>query len=267
MLPTLADRLTRLWFAPTRGGSGPPAEAGPRVQEVTIEAEDGSALDAWWFPAEGEPRALVVLAHGNGVNLSHHWVVAKDLTPAGLDFVVFDYRGYGRSPGAASRRSALADVRSALEWAKGRALPHGRVVLLGQSMGGALALEAAAGRDDLAAVVVDSPFSSWSEIGAHHLTSARLAKRCAELPLRAALALTGRDPLQAAREIRAPLLVIAGADDDVCPPEMARAIAKAAGATLVEIEGSPHVGSRTPDQARRVRETMLEFIGRAVPAP
>ena len=54
MLPTLADVLSRLYFVPTRGTEGPPAEAGP-VQTFTIRSEDGLPLDAWGS-ARATPR-------------------------------------------------------------------------------------------------------------------------------------------------------------------------------------------------------------------
>jgi uncharacterized protein len=57
-------------YFPERTYSASPREYGLPFEEVRLEASDGTVLAAWWIPSEGA-RGAVVLAHGNGGNMSH----------------------------------------------------------------------------------------------------------------------------------------------------------------------------------------------------
>ena len=263
-----ADWATRFFFYPSKEHVGSPAEAGLVYDLVTIPAEDGAPLEAWYFPARavegGTSQALVVHAHGNGGNLSNHWPVAVGLTQRGFDVLTFDYRGYGRSPGRVTRSRAAADVRSVLDHASARARREGiPLVLLGQSMGAALALEVAPERSDLAAVVADSPFSSWSRIAWHHYGRGRWYSPVVKLAL-GTLFLPRKDPVEHATRLSAPLLVISGTSDKTCPTEMSEEIARRVpGARLYCLPGADHVGQRTAAEGTCVFDEIAAFVREA----
>jgi uncharacterized protein len=82
--------------------------------------------------------------------------------------LIFDYRGYGRSEGKPSEAGVLADARAARAWLADREqLSSSDIVLLGESLGGAVAVDLAA-RDGARALVLESTFSSLPEVAAHH---------------------------------------------------------------------------------------------------
>lgn len=57
-------------------------------------------LHAWYFPAQSKIRkGLVVHFHGNGQNLSTHFLFMSWIVDYGYDYLIFDYRGYGASSG------------------------------------------------------------------------------------------------------------------------------------------------------------------------
>jgi uncharacterized protein len=105
----------------------PPAEQGVR---------DGLAY-ALFAPA-GPAVGAVVVVHGAGSRKENHFDFARACTAAGLAAVVFDQRGHGASAGALDAR-ALDDVAT-----MAALLPEGPVALRGSSMGGWVALAAAA---------------------------------------------------------------------------------------------------------------------------
>ena len=80
----------------------------------------------------------------------------------GLDTLLFDYRGYGRSEGRPSEEGLYRDGEAARRWAEGQGLP---VVLYGESLGGAVAVELAVRRAP-ALLVVQSSFTSLPELAA-----------------------------------------------------------------------------------------------------
>ncbi|MCX7818567.1 MAG: alpha/beta hydrolase [Kiritimatiellae bacterium] len=155
--------VERRFFYPDRRNYGSPATLGLPYRDIEFRSADGTRLHGWFVPARGARRGTVLHAHGNAQNLTAHFAFVDWLPARGYDVFAFDYRGYGRSEGRPTLRGALEDTRAAL--ATVRALPEAdanRLFVLGQSLGGALAL-AALGREPtppVRAVVVDSAFSS-----------------------------------------------------------------------------------------------------------
>ena len=136
--------------------------------QVTFISE-GVELDGWHFTGAGsafdgpDGRPVVVMAHGlGGTKDSGLEPFATGLAEAGLDVLAFDYRGFGASGGTPRQRASMTgqveDYRAAL--AAAARLPGvdpGRLVLWGVSLAGGHVLAAAAGRDDVAAVVALTP--------------------------------------------------------------------------------------------------------------
>ncbi len=124
------------------------------------------------------------MAHGlGGTKDSGLLPFAEGLAAGGLDVVAFDYRGFGASGGTPRQRVDLAgqvdDYRAALDAA--RRLPGvdpARAVLWGVSLAGGHVLTAAAGRDDVAAVIALTPLVDGLAAGRlaarHHTPSALL---------------------------------------------------------------------------------------------
>jgi uncharacterized protein len=107
---------------------------------------DGLAYTLW-LP-EGEPLGGVVIIHGAGSAKESHHDYARAARAAGLAAVAFDQRGHGESGGALDHR-ALGDVATIASL-----LPAGPVALRGSSMGGWMALCAAAGVGAAAVVAI-----------------------------------------------------------------------------------------------------------------
>jgi fermentation-respiration switch protein FrsA (DUF1100 family) len=116
------------------------------VREVELVTDDGLALAAWHWPARsgrGVPEDLTLIVfHGNGGNRGWHagWLDALADTGAGV--LAVDYRGYGGNRGSPSEDGLYRDGDAAVRWAREHL--GGRLVLLGQSLGGGVAVEMAA---------------------------------------------------------------------------------------------------------------------------
>jgi hypothetical protein len=83
--------------------------------------------------------------------------------------LIFDYRGYGRSEGTPSEKGILADARAARAWLSLRAeVPQQEIVVMGESLGGAVAVDLAA-RDGAKALVLQSTFSALADVAAYHM--------------------------------------------------------------------------------------------------
>ncbi len=144
----------------------PPADAAhpARLVELTVPSH-GTAMNAVFYLASGAaPHPVVLLLHGfpgNEQNLD----LAQAMRRFGWSVLTFHYRGAWGSGGAFSFSHAMEDTDAALAFLADPAvdqkygLDPGRVVVLGHSMGGFLALHAAASHPRLAGVGV---LSAWN---------------------------------------------------------------------------------------------------------
>jgi fermentation-respiration switch protein FrsA (DUF1100 family) len=141
-----------------------PAQAGlPRAAEVTFASSDGEKLLARYVPPDaGKP--LVIYFQGNAEGLAARVGRFTWLTADGTGLLALCYRGYGGSSGTPSEDGLIRDAAAAYGFARERT-PARRIVLFGESLGTAVAVALAAGHD-VAAVILDAPFTSAAEVGA-----------------------------------------------------------------------------------------------------
>lgn len=160
--------VSRMFYHPTRETYQTPDAQGLAYEQVFFPSADGTQLHGWFIHAATNPvLGTVIHFHGNAQNLSAHVSFVDWLPRYGFNLFVFDYRGYGLSDGEPSRKGVYRDSRAAWDYVVSRSdIDTNRIVLLGQSLGGANAL-ALAGREELPglrAVVADSAFSSYRRI-------------------------------------------------------------------------------------------------------
>jgi uncharacterized protein len=135
-----------------------------RARRVRIPVADRDTIDGWYLP----PRngALIVILHGYGRDHHRAWRYGGFLNKAGYGLLAFDFRSSrtrGRLPTTLGHYE-IADALAALAWVRSRPdLQSARVGLLGESLGGSIALVAAAERPDVRAVLTDGAFSTGEQ--------------------------------------------------------------------------------------------------------
>lgn len=128
---------------------------------------------AWLFPADPDAAASgtwVIQIHGRGTTRAECLRAVPVFHALGITSLVVAYRNDGDAPRTRTGSYALGatewrDVDAAIGWA----LRHGaeRVLLMGWSMGGAIALQVALGsahRERIAGLVLESPVVDWRTV-------------------------------------------------------------------------------------------------------
>jgi uncharacterized protein len=209
---------SRLLYFPQVGRAivGTPRDYGLDFETHEIDTEDGERLYAWWVPARDAGGTILVL-HGNAGNISHRVDHLSVLHRLGYSSLIIDYRGYGQSSGSPSEAGTYRDAEAAWRWLVSRGVAPKDIVILGESLGGAVAAWLAA-RVTPRALVLVSSFTSAPDLGAQLYPF---------LPVRL-LSRFSYDTVGALRRVQAPVLVVHSPDDDVIPYSHGRALFAAA---------------------------------------
>jgi len=233
------------------------------IEPCFFTAEDGIRLHAWWCRpdpsvAAREPTGEMVLLwfHGNAGNLSHRADMMLALASLPTEVVIVDYRGYGRSQGRPSEQGLYRDARAAWSFlTDARGVGPDRIVLLGKSLGGAVAVDLAA-RVEPAGLIVQSSFTSVHDMTRHHFPF-----------IPAALIRTRMDSLAKIQSVRCSKLFVHGPQDEVVPYRLGRRLFDAASAPklFVDVPGAGHnetylVGGRA------YLEEIRRFVAECSPA-
>lgn len=206
------------------------------AEDVWFAGLDGKRLHGWFVHARTQPAAITVLyCHGNAGNIADAGWIAERLAARGLDVLLFDYRGYGRSEGKASDEWGLyADANAAYDYlTRERGVAPERLALYGLSLGTTAVIDVAS-RRACASLVVESGLSSASEMASIALPW-----------LPRWLHWLGKNRFESARKIASvgcPVLIAHGTRDETIPVEQGRALYQAAPEPkrLLLINGGDH---------------------------
>ncbi|HKB81791.1 MAG TPA: alpha/beta hydrolase [Burkholderiales bacterium] len=220
VLAAVLAGCTQFFFQPHRHRILTPETFGLAYQEVRFRTDDGFELLGWFLPAQGDAAGTILFLHGNAENISTHISAVAWLPAQGFNVFLVDYRGYGASEGNPSLAGAEQDIDAAMRTLLARSdIDTNRIVVYGQSLGGALAAYNVAYspyRDHVRALVIESAFSSYTGI-----TREKLAATWLTWPFQWLASLTVDEsfsPLPAMTRISPiPLLVIHGDQDAIVP--------------------------------------------------
>ena len=218
--------------------NGPP----PGCTDATF-AGVGVTLRGWTCTPPDPARGTIVYLHGNA---NHHGsaegVIARFL-PRGFRVVAYDSRAQGASDGDACTYGfhEKTDLRRVID-----TLPAGPVVLFGTSLGAAVALQEAADDPRVTTVVAAETFSDLRTVATERapfvFTSGSIDRAFALAEQLANFRVDEVSPVRAALRIKAPVLLIHGADDVETPPAHSQRVRAAltSPSELVLVPGAGH---------------------------
>ncbi len=142
-------------------------------QDVWITTAEGNRIHAWFLKNNNDnsgpidQQYAMIMSHGNAENISTMLEEAQRYRKVHqMHVLVFDYRGFGKTPGPPCEQSALIDAEAAHQWLRQQTgLPAEQIFVFGRSLGGGIAVHLAA-RFDAAGLILDRTFSSVSDVAA-----------------------------------------------------------------------------------------------------
>lgn len=156
---------SRLIYYPVQKISYMPDAIGLDYTPVNIATTDGEALHGWWVSAP-DAKGTVLFFHGNAGNISHRINYLKMFERLGYNTLLFDYRGYGQSTGTPTESGTYLDAQAAWRYVtETQGIAAERIVLFGESLGGAVAVWLAA-HEKPGLLVLASTFTSVPDMAA-----------------------------------------------------------------------------------------------------
>ena len=223
----------RLIYYPAATLDVTPEALGLPFEEVAIDVERGVKLHGWFIKSSKQPAvATVLFSHGNAGNIADRIDRIRTWRTLGVDVLLYDYRGFGRSTGNPDEEGTYRDGRAAYDYlVKSRDVDPARLVLMGESLGCAISIQLALDRK-AAGLVLEAPFASIP-----HMAAAIYPFLPAKLFVR-----TKYDNLAKIPQLKMPVLIVQGTQDEVIPVAQGRLVFEAAPQPkkFLSVQGAHH---------------------------
>ena len=223
---------SRLVYFPTSSIDATPDLINLRYEDVWLQTQDGDRIHGWYLPEENA-EWTVLMFHGNGGNISHRLQTLDLLNKIGVNTLIIDYRGYGRSQGQPSEQATYQDALAAWEHLIQHRTDAESIILFGRSLGGAIAVWLAT-EVNPRGLILESTFSSVVDLAQHHYPF---------LPVRY-MSRFKYDSLSLAPNIDMPTLMLHSREDDIVPFDLGLKLYEAlpGNKSFVEMRGGHNDG-------------------------
>lgn len=175
------------------------------MQDISLKTADGLSLYAWYKPATNHLPTILYF-HGNAGDIGTRMGLARSFLDQGFGFLLLEYRGYGGNKGRPSEEGFYLDARAGIHFLEKQGVLLSNIVLYGESLGSAVATKIAT-EYQVCALVLQSPFTSLSDVARHHYPFILIKPR------------DKFDSASRMASIFTPLLITHGDKDEVVPYE------------------------------------------------
>ena len=195
----------------------------------------------------------MLYCHGNAGNICHRLHKVKFFHEMGVNFFIFDYRGYGKSRGRPGERGLYNDAIAAYDYLLSREdIDKSKIVMYGKSLGGPVAAEVCLKRK-VSALILESSFAS---------VVIRAQQIYPFLPMKFLIS-QKYDALDKIKNIDIPKLIVHGRDDEIIGFNHGQILFAAAGEPKQFL---PFEGGHNDDvyvTSDEYREKLEEFLAQA----
>lgn len=170
-----------------------------------------------WYKAAKAGRPTIIYFQGNQGNIADRKTIILPYLKKGFGVLLVGYRGYGSNEGYPTEEGLYADARAAYDYIQQQNINSNCIVIYGESLGTGTAIQLASEKP-IAGLILQSPFTSLTEVGKYHYPF---------LPVNILLADRYLN-ISKIRKVRVPLLFLLASDDEVIPSENAKKLFDAA---------------------------------------
>jgi len=187
-----------------------------KFDKIKIKVNEKIKLNGW-FHFKDKSKKTILFLHGNAGNLDNRIYKLNYLGGLDINFLIIAWRGYSLSSGKPTESGLYEDANSALDFLKDKEIFETNIILYGESLGTAVAIEIAQ-NNNFAGVILEAPFTSMVELGQKYYPF---------FPVKLLL----KDKYESKKKIKnlkSPILVMHGMKDKIVPFYMGEEIFKLA---------------------------------------
>ena len=134
------------------------------IEKVKITTEDKIDLIGWFYNKNIEKFKTIVFFHGNAGSLKNRTYKLNRIKELNVNFLIIAWRGFSGNLGKPNEKGLYKDARSAVKWLNMKGIKDKDIILYGESLGTAVAIEIAQNKK-FAGVILESPFTSMINMG------------------------------------------------------------------------------------------------------
>lgn len=143
-----------------------PADLNLNSIDINVLTKDSIEIKGYWIKSDSiPPKSAIIFVHGIGGCKEHFLNLAKELTKIGVESILIDSRAHGKSGGkfCTYGYKEKKDISSVIDFIKKEndSIPLG---IWGNSMGGAIAIQALEYDNRIEFGIIESTFTSLDEI-------------------------------------------------------------------------------------------------------
>jgi hypothetical protein len=178
-------------------------------KEIFIETDKNIELKSWFIEKDLKKFKTILFFHGNAGNLFNRVYKLNELTKLDLNILIISWRGFSGNEGRPTEKTLYHDAEEAVKWLKAQGLDNKNIILYGESLGTGVATELAS-KNNFGGIILESPFTSMADVAKLYYPY---------LPVN--LLLKDRyDTKSKIIDIRTPILIMHGKEDNIVPQKM-----------------------------------------------
>ena len=184
----------------------------PKIEKVNITTSDNHHLLGWFYKKDISKKTILFF-HGNAGSLENRIYKLNHFENLDLNFLIIAWRGFSGNSGKPNEKGLYDDAKSALNWLESKEIKEENIILFGESLGTAVAIEIAQNKN-FAGMILESPFTSMVEMGKKYYSFFPVS-----------FLLKDRyESIKKIKNIHIPVLVMHGKKDSIVPFEMGEKI-------------------------------------------
>ena len=184
----------------------------PKIEKIDITTSDNLHL-VGWFHKKDISKKTILFFHGNAGSLENRIYKLNYFENFDVNFLIIAWRGFSGNLGKPNEKGLYDDAKSAVDWLNSIGIKEEKIILYGESLGTAVAIEIAQNRN-FAGIILESPFTSMVEMGKEYYFFFPVG-----------LLLKDRyESVNKIKNVHSPLLVMHGKKDTIVPFKMGKKI-------------------------------------------
>ena len=134
------------------------------LKKIKVITKDNIKLEAWFHNKNSNDYKTILFLHGNAGDLENRIYKINHFVNMKVNFLIIAWRGFSGNKGKPTEKGLYEDANSAIRWLKSNGVIENKIILYGESLGTAVAIEIAQNKN-FAGLVLESPFTSMSAAG------------------------------------------------------------------------------------------------------